>query len=58
VVTLVSPGKVYACTGNKLPVIGTLTLTFIPEPGTFLLLGAGVALLRMLGRRAEERSGR
>jgi PEP-CTERM motif len=32
-------------------VLGTLTLNFVPEPGTLLLLGSGVAGLAILGRR-------
>jgi hypothetical protein len=49
--TLVSPGKVYVSTGNKLPVIGTLVLNYVPEPGTLLLLGSGALGLAVLGRR-------
>src|SRR4029450_8639143 len=39
--TLVSPGKVFVSTGNKLPIVGTLVLNYVPEPGTLLLLGSG-----------------
>jgi hypothetical protein len=49
--TLVSPGKVWVSTGNKLPVIGTLVLNYVPEPGTLLLLGSGALGLAILGRR-------
>jgi hypothetical protein len=56
--TLVSPGKVYVSTGNKLAVIGTLTLTYVPEPGTVLLLGAGALGLGALGRRRVRFAGR
>jgi hypothetical protein len=49
--TLVSPGRVYVSTGNKLPVIGTLVLNYVPEPGTLLLLGSGALGLAILGRR-------
>jgi hypothetical protein len=51
--TLVSPAKVYVETGNRLPVIGTLTLNYVPEPGTLLLLGAGVTALASLGGRGR-----
>jgi len=34
-----------------LPMFSVLDLTFIPEPGTLLLLGAGIAGLTMVGRR-------
>jgi hypothetical protein len=53
-VTLVSPTKVVTnLTGGLLilVVLGTLTLNFVPEPGTLLLLGSGVAGLAVLGRR-------
>jgi hypothetical protein len=53
-VTLVSPTKVVTnLTGGLLilVVLGTLTLNFVPEPGTLLLLGSGVAGLAILGRR-------
>ena len=59
--TLVSPTKVRSnLTGGLLlfVVLGTLTLNFVPEPGTLLLLGSGVAGLAMLGRRRMGRQGR
>jgi hypothetical protein len=34
-----------------LPMFSVMDLTFIPEPGTLLLLGAGIAGLTMVGRR-------
>jgi hypothetical protein len=49
--TLVSPGKVYVSTGNKIPLVGTLTLQYAPEPGTALLTGAGALGLALLARR-------
>ena len=51
-VQLVAPGSVLLFGGNlgSLPVIGTLTLQFVPEPGTLLLVGAGIAGLTGFGR--------
>lgn len=53
--TLVSPTKVTLYSTGLLSmsevILGTLTLSFVPEPGTGLLLGAGVAFLAFLGRR-------
>jgi hypothetical protein len=47
---LVSPSKVFVSTGNKLPIVGTLILNYVPEPGTLLLLGSGALALAILGR--------
>jgi hypothetical protein len=51
-VTFVTPTFVSAL-GNLLPLFTTLKLDFgaVPEPGTLLLLGAGVAGLIVVGRR-------
>jgi hypothetical protein len=57
-VTLVSPTKVVTnLTGGLLILVtlGKLTLNFVPEPGTLLLLGSGVAGLAALGRRRMRR---
>jgi len=53
-VTLVSPSRVTTNIAGGLLILvtfGQLTLQFVPEPGTLLLLGSGVAGLAILGRR-------
>lgn len=52
--TLVSPTKVTSDvfgTPVAFVLLGRMTLSFMPEPGTLVLLGAGVAGLGALGRR-------
>lgn len=51
-VQLVAPSSAVLAMGalGSLPVIGTLTLQFVPEPGTLLLVGAGIAGLTAFGR--------
>jgi hypothetical protein len=39
----------------EFPVVGVLTLHLVPEPGTLLLFGSGVAVLAVLGRRHARR---
>jgi len=48
---LVTPIKVMTNIAGNLAAFSTLTLNYVPEPGTLLLLGAGIAGLTALGRR-------
>jgi hypothetical protein len=61
-VTLVSPTKVTTNLLGEGPLslvaVGILTLAFVPEPGTLILLGAGVAALAGWGRRRAARLAR
>jgi hypothetical protein len=53
VVQLVTPIQIATSIGGleRIGFIARLTLVFVPEPGTALLLGAGVAVLALHGRR-------
>ena len=56
-VQLVTVSKVYtSLTGAfpEVPLIGVVTLHFVPEPGTLLLLGSGVLGLGFCGRRRRK----
>ena len=50
-VTLISPIRIITGLGFLLPGSAKQILTFVPEPGTLLLLGAGVGGLLIVGRR-------
>jgi hypothetical protein len=62
-VTLVSPTKVVyvfdGLPGGTAPriLLGTLTLSFVPEPGTLVLLGAGAIGLGLAGRARRGSAG-
>jgi hypothetical protein len=58
VVQLVTVSKVFTSLTSafpELPVIGVLNLQFVPEPGAFLMLGSGIAVLAVYGRRRQRR---
>lgn len=48
---LVTPVKIITGVAGSLAAFGVLSLTYVPEPGTALLLGLGVAGLGAVGRR-------
>jgi hypothetical protein len=54
---LVSPNVVDFNALGTVPVLSTLTITFVPEPTTALLLGAGLAALACLSRRRTAQLG-
>jgi hypothetical protein len=51
VVQLVTPIRVVTNLRGEFDLIGILRIVFVPEPGTALLLGAGVIALALAGRR-------
>jgi hypothetical protein len=51
VIKLVAPGGLMSTLGGNLPLFVSMTLTFVPEPGTLLLVGFGLAGLIVYGQR-------
>jgi hypothetical protein len=47
----VTPIRVVTTLPSEFDFIGILRIVFVPEPGTALLLGAGVIALALAGRR-------
>ncbi len=54
-VTLVAPGGLMSTLGGAFPLFVSMTLNFVPEPGTLLLLGSGIAGLAIVGRKRMRR---
>lgn len=50
-VKLVTPTLIISTLGGPIPVLSSLSLRFIPEPGELLLFGTGLALLATLAHR-------
>jgi hypothetical protein len=48
---LVSPASIGLGTGGSLAMLATLSITFVPEPTTALLVGGGLVALGALRRR-------
>ena len=46
-----TPVRVTTTLGSGMDFIGTLRIVLVPEPGTGLLVGAGVIALAAMGRR-------
>jgi hypothetical protein len=57
VVQLVTPVRVTTTLASGMDFIGILRVVLVPEPGTGLLLGAGVIALALAGRRKHRGRG-
>ena len=55
VITLVAPAGLMSTLGGPFPLFVSMSLTFVPEPGTLLLLGSGIAGLAIIGRKRMQR---
>jgi hypothetical protein len=53
---LISPVFVRTNLAGDIPSFATLTLNYVPEPSTLLLVGAGLAGLALRGRRRHQPS--
>jgi hypothetical protein len=54
-VKLVAPAGLMSTLAGSMPLFVSMTLTFIPEPGTLLLLGSGIVCLATIGRKRMRR---
>jgi hypothetical protein len=53
--TLVSPVQIFNnAQGSFAPSVATISIQLLPEPGALLLLGAGIAALRVYGRHRSK----
>jgi len=57
-ITFISPLLIRSNRLGDLPSFARLTLTFVPEPGSLLLIGAGMASLAVYGRRRAGNAAR
>ncbi|MBW2397398.1 MAG: PEP-CTERM sorting domain-containing protein, partial [Deltaproteobacteria bacterium] len=51
---LVAPAGLMSTLGGPFPLFVSMTLNFVPEPGTLLLLGSGILGLGLLGRKKQK----
>ncbi|MCP3985470.1 MAG: PEP-CTERM sorting domain-containing protein [bacterium] len=53
-VKLVAPGGLMSTLGGPFPLFISMTLAFVPEPGTLLLLGSAIVGLGLNGRKKQK----